>query len=263
MGRRKLYASATERQRAHRRRHRAAVLQVSCVQIGDLVTLYCGDAHVLAAALQHMKAVVTDPPYGTHFDFTKPRRSHQPLQPAGAAARWPTNVIGDDQPFDPTPWLGYPQVILWGANHYASRLPDSPAWLTWDKRDGLTPDDHADCEHAWTNLRGVNRIHRQLWRGIIRAGEENVVHGGKFHPAQKPVALMQWCVEKTQGTVLDPFMGSGTTGLACLRLGRPFIGIEIDPHYFDIACHRLAAASAQLQLFPATAGPGSTPEARR
>jgi site-specific DNA-methyltransferase (adenine-specific) len=249
VGRRRVYASATERQRAHRQRQHAAGLQAPGVQIGDYVTLYCGDAPVLAAALQGVGALITDPPYGTHFDFTRPRRSRTPLTPGSHHARWSTNVIGDEQPFEPAPWLHYPQVILWGANHYASRLPDSPAWLTWDKRAGLPPDDHADCEHAWTNLPGVSRIYRHLWRGIIRAGEENVVHGGKLHPAQKPVALMQWCVEKTTGPVLDPYMGSGSTGVACLRLGRPFIGIEIDPHWFAIACHRLAAASQQLPLF--------------
>jgi site-specific DNA-methyltransferase (adenine-specific) len=234
--------------RAQRQRQRAQVLQVPCVQIGDC-TLYQGDARVIAAGLQHIDALVTDPPYGTNYDFTKVRRSRTPLQLCSTSARWTTNMIGDDQPFDPTPWLSYPQVILWGANHYASRLPDSPAWLTWYKRCGKTPDDFADCEHAWTNLRGVNRLHEHLWRGYVRAGEENLVHGELLCRGQKPVSLMLWCVEKTTGRVLDPYMGSGTTGLACLRLGRPFVGIEIDPAIFAIACDRLAAACRQLHLF--------------
>jgi site-specific DNA-methyltransferase (adenine-specific) len=251
MGRRRLYATATERQRAHRQKHRLR-LQVPCVQIGDRVTLYQGDACAIAPMLQGIDALITDPPYGTNFDFTRPRRSLQPLlRGAHAAGRWAANIPGDAQPFDPAPWLRYPHIILWGAQHYASRLPDSAAWLIWDKRDGSTPDDHSDCELAWTNLPGVSRLHRHLWRGMIRAGEENLVHGGKLHPAQKPVALLQWCVAKTTGTVLDPYMGSGTTGLACVRLGRPFIGIELDPHYFAVACDRLQTACAQGTLFPA------------
>jgi site-specific DNA-methyltransferase (adenine-specific) len=251
MGRRRQYANATERQRAHRQKQRAP-LQPSCVQISPTCTLYLGDAHVIAPTLQHIAALITDPPYGVAYDFTKPRRSRRPLQPGTTTgSSWDRNIIGDDQPFNPAPWLQYPQVILWGANHYASRLPDRPAWLVWDKRDGAPSDHHADCEHAWTNLPGTSRIHRHVWRGMIRAGEENLVHGAKLHPAQKPVALMQWCVAKTTGTVLDPYMGSGSTGVACLRLGRAFVGIELDPDYFAIACQRLQAEAAQGLLFPA------------
>jgi len=84
--------------------------------------------------------VITDPPYGVSFDFTKARRSRNPLQHVRTGARWATNILGDAQPFNPAAWLGYPQIILWGANHYASRLPDSPSWLIWDKRVGSTPD---------------------------------------------------------------------------------------------------------------------------
>src|SRR4029450_5909734 len=132
-------------------RQRAAGLQAPCVQIGDLITLYQGDALQIAPLLkQPTHALIADPPYGAAFDFTKKRRSKTSLQPCSHQARWSSTMIGDDQPFDPTPWLRYPQVILWGANHYASRLPDSPAWLTWYKRCGKTPDDFADCEHAWT-----------------------------------------------------------------------------------------------------------------
>ena len=97
---------------------------------------------------------------------------------------------------------------------------------------------------------GVNRIYRHLWRGIIRAGDANVSRRAKYHPAEKPLELLQWCVAKTTGTVLDPYMGSGTTGAACLRLGRAFVGIELDPHYFQVACDRLTAAAQQGQLFP-------------
>jgi site-specific DNA-methyltransferase (adenine-specific) len=252
VGRRRQYASATERKQAQRSRQRAAGLQVPAVQIGDLVTLYCGDALRIAPALQHVGAVIADPPYGVDFNFRKYRRSRHPLDAGIPAARWTANLIGDDQPFDPAPWLAYPQVILWGGVHYTSHLPESKAWLIWDKRDGSPPDNHADCEMAWTNLPGNARIYHHLWRGMIRAGEANVGRRGKWHPAEKPVELMQWCVAKTTGTVLDPYMGSGTTGVACLALGRRFIGIEIDPDHFATACARLTDAAAQGRLFAET-----------
>jgi DNA modification methylase len=85
---------------------------------------------------------------------------------------------------------------------------------------------------------------------LVRGGKENISNGPKLHPWQKPEALLMWCVEKTKGeTVLDPFMGSGTTGVACANLGRKFIGIEIEKKYFDIACERIEAAYSQGRLF--------------
>jgi len=247
IGRPRRYHTNADRQRAYRQRRHLQAGGHTCVQIGDHITLYLGDAHVIAAGLQHIDALITDPPYGTNFDFTKRRRSQNPLQPSGPAARWTANISGDDQPFDPRSWLSYPQVILWGANHY--RLPQAHGFIVWEKRKGSTPDDHPGCELAWSNVPGSSFVHWQLWRGMIREGEANVANRAKYHPAEKPIELMLKCVEKTTGTVLDPFMGSGTTGEACLRLGRPFVGIELDPHYFQVACDRLAAAALQGQLF--------------
>ena len=206
IGRAPIHDTNAARQRAYRQRQRAAALQHHAVQIGDLVTLYCGDALQIAPTLQGIQAVIADPPYGVGFNFRKYRRSRHPLQAGIPAARWAANILGDEQPFDPTPWLAYPQVILWGANHYASRLPDRAAWLVWDKRHGSPSDNHADGELAWTNLPGSARIHHQLWRGMIRAGEANIASRGKLHPAEKPIELMLWCVAKTTGTVLDPYM---------------------------------------------------------
>jgi site-specific DNA-methyltransferase (adenine-specific)/modification methylase len=105
---------------------------------------------------------------------------------------------------------------------------------------------------VWTNLRGVARIHRQLSKGICRAGEENIaISGSKIHPTQKPVALMRFCIERLGEAeiILDPFMGSGTTGVAAVQLGRKFIGIEIESKYFDIACRRIQAELDAPDLF--------------
>lgn len=214
--------------------------------------LILGECREVLPTLEAVDAVVTDPPYGIAYNFQKTSRvktidgRRVPWTPAGKMP-WPKVMTGDTQTFDPTPWLAFPQVILWGANHYASRLPDSGAWFIWDKRDGRTSNDQSDCELAWSNVGRTARLHRQLWRGMIRAGEDAPSRSPKQHPAQKPIELMLWCVGKTTGTVLDPYAGSFTTGLACMRLGRRFTGIEIERRYFDIGCARLEAAYAALE----------------
>ena len=219
--------------------------------IGD-ATLYLADCRDVLPTLSGVDAVVTDPPYGIGY-------SHG--VGGGRLARSTKfdnhPLIGDDRPFDPTPWVLFQEAILWGANHYASRLPDASCWLTWDKRDGVCSNDQADCEHAWTNLGGPARVIRHLWNGMLKASERGVE---REHPTQKPIAVMEWCVRfVTRNIILDPFMGSGTTGVACARLGRKFIGIEIEPRYFDIACRRIEEAYRQRDLFvPAPSRPVAT-----
>jgi len=211
------------------------------VRLSDSVSIIRGDCRDVLPV--DCDAVVTDPPYGISFDFSKSKNRKNTLARAYGPYKtkdrnW-ANVSGDTQPFDPAHLLEYGQIIMWGANHYASRLPDSAAWLVWDKKVNTPADNHSDCELAWTNIGGSVRRLFHLWRGAVRAGEENPKKADKLHPAQKPVALMMWCVGMTTGTVLDPYMGSGTTGVACIRTGRKFIGIEIDPAHFATARARL------------------------
>jgi hypothetical protein len=148
-------------------------------------------------------------------------------------------VHGDAESFDPRWLLSVGDArILWGGNHYASRLPDSGGWLVWDKE---RPDnlDQATCELAWSDcVKGVRRF-RYLWNGMMRAGDDVLCH-----PTQKPEALMRWCLNlrwtRDYETILDPFMGSGTTLRAAKDLGRKAIGIEIEERYCEIAAERLA-----------------------
>jgi site-specific DNA-methyltransferase (adenine-specific)/modification methylase len=206
-------------------------------QIGPC-TLYRGDALEVLPTLSEVEAVVTDPPYGHGWKGI--------ASAAPSRRRWTKrqtcNLAGYDTPFAPTPWLAVGrQHILWGANHYMDRLPASAGWMVWDKRVGKGDNRLSDAELAWTDVCQSVRIFRYLWNGLCRAGEI----GEHWHPNQKPIALMRWCVSKTTGTVLDPFMGSGTTGVACVQLGRPFIGIEIEPRYFDSACQRITDGQRQ------------------
>lgn len=220
------------------------------VTIGK-ATLYLADCREILPALSGADAVVTDGPYGMSY------RSNHNSGRRGAGAKMKRKdgdfepIEGDQSPFDPRPWLAYPETILWGANHFCSELPRGNAWLVWDKLAGKTPlPSGSDIELAWTSWRGPSRIFEHLWRGIMRAGEENIVHAAKAHPNQKPVALMRWCVGMTKGRhILDPFMGSGSTGVACARLGRAFTGVEKDPGYFEIACQRIEEAQRQSDMF--------------
>ena len=198
------------------------------------ITIYCGDCRDI---LPHVTAdvVVTDPPYGIGHRTEYADRGRSKL----AQCRNYPRVVGDNEPFDPVGLiaLGMP-TITWGANHYASRLPDSDGWLVWDKE---RPDDlnQSTCELAWTNVVKGCRRFRYLWHGMMRAGREDI-----WHPTQKPVALMRWCLSfpwtEHLGLVLDPFMGSGTTLVAAKQLGRKAIGIEIEERYCEIAARRMA-----------------------
>ena len=214
--------------------------------------LYLGDCMELLPQLDRGSAIISDPPYGigSNTDRTGRRKnptSHGALPQELIQAFIP--ILGDDKPFDPTPWLCFKTVVLWGANHYCHRLPGASKWLVWDKREGTTPDDSADCEFAWTNLKGPARMHRQLWRGLCRRGEENIASAKRYgawraHPHQKPVALMAWCLAQAGNPerVIDPYMGSGTTGVAAIRAGLGFVGVEGVEAHFQRACERITLA---------------------
>ena len=209
-------------------------------RIGN-ATLYCGDCREILPSLSGIDAVVTDPPYGIdHVPYSRAGSIHTRGRISTRA-----KIAGDNEPFDPSPWLFATDVILWGANHFAQMLPYG-RWLAWNKLGGLEPwDSFSDVEFAWHNKRGADRIFSHLWKGLCQAG----AGVKRYHPMQKPIELMEWCIGFIgNGIILDPFMGSGTTGVACARLGRSFVGIEIEPRYFDIACRRIEEAQRQGDL---------------
>ena len=212
------------------------------VVIGDC-TLYLGDCMAVMPTLGNVDAVVTDPPYGIGEGGDK-NRSRGKLAVVGSykSDKWDSRTA-DDAVFMAVSMSE--SAIIFGGNYYD--LPPTSCWLVWDKQNGSN--DFADCELAWTNLnKAVRRIYWR-WNGMIRRGNDI-----REHPTQKPVGVMSWCIEhlppKTE-TILDPFMGSGTTGVACAKLGRKFIGIELDEDYFNIACKRIKDAYKQPDMFVA------------
>ena len=193
------------------------------------IQIWCGDCREVLPHLPPVDLVLTDPPYGIAFDtdYTRFTSGFNVERKVHAA------VIGDDKPFDPAPWLDFKTVIMWGANCYSDRLPRG-SWLIWDKRHANGTAFLADAETAWMNKGYGVYIFSKTWQGCVRSEPIQ-------HPTQKPTALMTWCIERsnTTGTILDPFMGSGTTLVAAKQLGRRAIGIEIEPKYCDIAIERL------------------------
>jgi len=209
------------------------------VRIGD-ATLYLGNCLEIQSELNRVDAVITDPPYGVSYKSPSGKGQYE---------RGDYAVLdGDIEPFDPTPWLDYPEVVMFGVNHFADKLPVSACWLVWDKRDGMTSNNNSDCELAWKRTGGSARLIRHMWNGMLKDSERN---HRRVHPTQKPVVVMEWVIDLCDNpqTILDPYMGSGTTGVAAANLGRKFIGIEINDNYFNIACERIEAAYAQGRLF--------------
>jgi site-specific DNA-methyltransferase (adenine-specific) len=219
-------------------------------RIGD-ATLYLGDCLELIGPWLKVDAVITDPPYGMNLNTDWSGMSGWSGAKTGNSYE---AVQGDDKPFNPSPWLAAaPVCLFWGAQYFASRLPDSGGWLVFNKRGDGAPSAIAfgDCEIAWCNRPQQSvRMYSQMWHGISRWSTE-----GRHHPTQKSIGLMEWCIEQAGNpkTILDPYMGSGTTGVAAVRTGKQFIGFEIDPAYFEIACRRIEQAYKQRPLFEAEA----------
>jgi len=201
------------------------------VVIGN-ATLYLGDCAAILPTLNRVDAVITDPPYGLG------KRMQGGTW--GAKEEFKEMVVWDNAAPDVSLLLSLMAIadvsVFWGGNYYG--LPPTRCWLVWDKQNAVPT--MADCEIAWTS-RDANTKRISLPVGRVLNG----------HPSEKPLRLMEWTLEvvKARGVILDPFMGSGTTGVAALRAGNKFIGIERDEKYFDIACTRIENAQRQESLF--------------
>lgn len=203
------------------------------------VTLYCGDCLDLLPI--EADAVVSDPPYGIALECEG--------EASGGVGRQAFRAIeGDDKLFDPSPWLGFTDVVLFGSNNFCHAIPPQDGqWYFWDKTLQNNGCRIAEGEFMWHKRGTKPRAFRHLWSGAYRASESGE---RSVHPSQKPVALVVWLLGMVKGqTIIDPFMGSGTTGVACVREGRNFIGVEKDEKYFQIAVERIRRELAQERLF--------------
>ncbi len=204
--------------------------------------LILGDCLQVMPLLGRFDAVVTDPPYGLGESNAKGQtrvKMAAPRQYAGADGWDKAPATAEHMAMVRS--ISRHQIIF-GGNYFEGLGPTS-CWLVWDKQNG--ENDFADCELAWTNLpKAVRRIYWR-WNGMSRKGDDH-----REHPTQKPLGVMEWCLWHIPSakTILDPFMGSGTTLVACQRMGRHGTGIELDPDYFEIACRRVDEAARQPDL---------------
>ena len=195
-------------------------------------TLYLGDCVEVMEGFDAMfDLVCTDPPYGIGEDggrFRGRKGGGHRVLPKMGWDREPPPV----EAFNAMLGLGQ-ELLVWGGNYFTDRLPVSRGWLYWNKMMG---GDFSDGELAWTSL-------DKPLKSFALCNKM----GGKEHPTQKPVALMEWCLGffPDAQTILDPFMGSGTTGVAAVQAGKSFVGIEREPAYFEIACRRIREASGE------------------
>lgn len=199
-------------------------------------TVITGDCLDVMAGLEGIDAVITDPPYGigaANMNLGFSQSSRLEKSDWDSAIPLPETIAAV--------LAAAPVVVIWGGNYFG--LPPTRGFLIWDKGGGFRARSFSECEFAWTNLNRPARI-------FTRDPLANRDYIGRQHKTQKPIALMEWVIEScTQpgDTILDPFCGSGTTGVACMQTGRNFIGIEIDPHYADIARQRISKAAEQAQ----------------
>lgn len=205
--------------------------------IGDC-TLYLGDCLEVLPTLGKVDAVVTDPPYGLGRKMQGGTWGAKDGDITGFL-KW--DLDAKQEWIDAILSLNVPTVI-WGGNYFA--VPAARCWLLWSKINAVPT--MADAEMAWTNLdRPAKRFDAPV--GRVEFG----------HPTSKPLPLMQWClsfVPKAR-TILDPFTGSGTTAVACIKAGKSFVGIELDEAYFDGACERIRKAYDQPDMFVAAPAP--------
>lgn len=202
-----------------------------------LATLYCGDCREIAPTLPRPAAVISDPPYGIASVWKGGNGHGWGKARTESEMRNEWDAAPPDADFLAALCASSDRAVFWGGNYFA--LPPSRGWLVWNKPErGFTL---SEAELAWTNRDTVIRVF-----DCARSEPD------RQHPTQKPVALMAWCIEQAKvpsgGVILDPYMGSGSTGVAAVQMRHPFIGIEIEPRYFDIACRRIEEAQRQGDL---------------
>lgn len=213
-------------------------------QIGQ-ARLYLGDSAEILPTLEPVDLLLTDPPYGINYGGLLEGKGDG--YGNADSNGWKSYDAPDWDKARPEPEMfelllkAGKEQIIWGGNYFADLLPPTMRWLVWDK--GQRDFSLADVELAWTSQQKAARAFTYARALALKDGKE--------HPTQKPIALMKWCIDLMPDpkTILDPFMGSGTTGVAAVQMGRQFIGVEKHPAYFDIACRRIEQAQRQGDLF--------------
>jgi len=216
----------------------------------DGITIYLGDCRDVLPLIPagSIDLVLTDPPYGIGY---KPQKHNSKTSWGDRTFCATDMLIGDTGNLDFDASAIHHQFkdvaqVWWGANNYADSLPRSRGWLVWFKARGMERTDFSHAELAWTSRNMPIRVLDYLWQGAMKDGERN----RSTHPTQKPMAVLNWCLSffPDAKTILDPFLGSGTTLVCAKKLGRKAIGIEIEEKYCQIAVERLRQSIMRLGI---------------
>lgn len=218
------------------------------LELNKIYNMDCMDGMRLMKE-QGIKAdwIITDPPYGIGEDGKKNHsRSNKAQATLFTPKKW-DKERPRKQYFDIMREISNEQVIF-GGNYFADMLPPTSCYIVWDKENG--ENDFADCELAWCSHKSAVRLIKYRWSGMLQG---NMKHKEKrIHPTQKPLPVIEWILNKytKEGDLIcDPFMGSGTTAVACHKLQRRFIGFELDKEYYDLANERIEEVKNQLSIF--------------
>jgi site-specific DNA-methyltransferase (adenine-specific) len=214
----------------------------------DLNKIICADSLQVMKEIpdKEIDLVLTDPPYGLGRNNHENNKSRVKLaDPTDwGQVLWDEN-IPDKRYFDEIFRISKNQIIF-GGNYFTEYLPSRSCWLVWDKDNS---GDFADCELIWTSFKSATRKIKWRWNGML---QEDPIHKEKrYHPTQKPIGLIKWVLEKysERGDIIcDPFCGSGSIPIACLKTERRFIGIEKEPIYYEISLKRLKPWYEQKRL---------------
>ena len=218
------------------------------LEINKIYNMDCLDGMRLMKE-QGIKAdwCITDPPYGIGAASTPTwGTSRLAKETQYTVKQWDKQRI--EKPYFDIMREVSKEQIIFGGNYYTDYLPPSSCWIVWDKVNG--ENNYADCELAWSSYKGAVRLFRYMWAGMLQGNAKNKEK--RVHPTQKPLPLLEWILNKytKEGDlILDPFMGSGTTAVACHKLKRRYIGFELDEEYFNLANERLDAVKAQISIF--------------
>lgn len=232
------------------------------VKLGDIYQLgthrvMCGDStshEDVAKLLTNTKPdlVYTDPPYGINESASK-RKTRDASGLTKSNSKLP-EFLDDSidyaiKAYEICEALKIPRQVWWGANYYCHSLPQSNNWFVWDKRvEEKQKDANSDCELAWVKSKWSSvRIFRHLWKGLMKDSERGIA---RSHPTQKPVALAVWSFDyfKEVDVVLDLFLGSGSTLIACEKTGRKCYGMELEPHYISVIIKRWQDYTGKLAV---------------
>lgn len=202
----------------------------------DRIVIYHGDCREILPYLPKVDLVLTDPPYGigkSHFGVNRKNDAWKSPPVLGITENITWDKRIDREVFTKLFSISCNQII-WGGNYYTDYLYPTNSWVIWNKK---VTGNYSPCEMAWTSYNKPMKYYEYLWNGYKKQIPEK-----RYHPTQKPLSLMKWVVEEyshENDTIIDPFMGSGTTLVAAKQLGRKAIGIEIEEKYCEIAVKRL------------------------